>query len=421
MQRVIYSRPPIDIISYLLGLSLLVGLIDARRRQQIVNVRSVREAYEEVYSPVSRGFEDELNNNLLEPLEVGSPQRNSSNPDESFSFNDENNSVQSAAANNNGGYFSLTDPNSKKSKRISWLLYLSGMLGMSFLNPICCVLAMKYANPSILAPFSGLTLVWVVLFYGVILGEYPGKSQKIACALIVIGEVVVAMWGDHLNEEGKGVDDVLSSYREPAFRTFILLMTLFLIQLGVLIWICPKTSLLRKMAWGSIGGSITGFQNFLKDALTIYDATKIQQEQTRTNVSLPVSFFLFVVLAMLTAFVGLLFLAACMKRYDATYSAAMFVVSFVISASLMSSVHYHTIEHLEGVSNYIMYPLGLMTLFLGAFILIEPAAAAGGYFCGHVGEINASAEEAMPTYSDLNDAGSERMDGGCRERLLNAD
>ena len=415
MQRVIYSSP-IDIISYLLCSSLLVGLIDARRRQQIVNARNIREAYEEVYSPVSRGFEDELNSNLLAPLEVGSPQRNSSHPDESFSF-DENNSIQSA---DNINYYPINNK-SKRDKRISWILYLSGMLGMSFLNPLCCVLAMKYANPSILAPFSGLTLVWVVLFSGVILGEYPGKSQKIACALIVIGEVVVAMWGDHLNEEGKGVDDVLSSYRELAFRTFILLMTLFLVQLGALIWICPKTSLLRKMAWGSIGGSITGFQNFLKDALTTYDATKIQQEQTRTNVSLPVSFFLFVVLAMLTAFVGLLFLAACMKRYDATYSAAMFVVSFVISASLMSSVHYHTIEHLEGVSNYIMYPLGLMTLFLGAFILIEPAAAAGGYFCGHVGEINASAEEAMPTYSDLNDAGSERMDGGCRERLLNAD
>jgi hypothetical protein len=36
----------------------------------------------------------------------------------------------------------------------------------------------------------------------------------------------------------------------------------------------------------------------------------------------------------------LLCLSSCMKRYDATYSAAMFVVSFVISASLMSAVHY---------------------------------------------------------------------------------
>lgn len=65
-----------------------------------------------------------------------------------------------------------------------------------------------------------------------------------------------------------------------------------------------------------------------------------------------------------------------MKRYDATYSAAMFVVSFVLSASLMSSVHYHTFDHLEGVTNYIMYPVGLITLFLGAYTLVKPKAIA---------------------------------------------
>ncbi len=63
-----------------------------------------------------------------------------------------------------------------------------------------------------------------------------------------------------------------------------------------------------------------------------------------------------------------------MKRYDATYSAAMFVVSFVISASLMSTVHYHTFEHLNGITNYIMYPLGLTMLLLGAFVLVKPEA-----------------------------------------------
>ena len=97
-------------------------------------------------------------------------------------------------------------------KQTSWLLYVSGMIGMSFLNPLCCVLAMKYANPSILAPFSGLTLVWIVLFSGISVGEHPGRSQKMACALIVAGEVLVALFGDHTNEEDRDVDDVVSEY-----------------------------------------------------------------------------------------------------------------------------------------------------------------------------------------------------------------
>merc|ERR1719401_1907784 len=98
-------------------------------------------------------------------------------------------------------------------KKMSWLLYLSGLIGMSFLNPLCCILAMKYANPSVLAPFSGLTLVWVVLFSSHFVGEHPGMSQKAACALIVFGEVLVAIFGDHTNGEEKSVEDVVREYK----------------------------------------------------------------------------------------------------------------------------------------------------------------------------------------------------------------
>ncbi|KAL3777573.1 hypothetical protein ACHAW5_007104 [Stephanodiscus triporus] len=110
------------------------------------------------------------------------------------------------------------DPNRKhrrkkpsiSAKQLSWHLYVSGMIGMSFLNPLCCVLAMRYANPSILAPFSGLTLVWIVLLSGITVGEHPGRSQKVACTLIVTGEVLVALFGDHMNGEDRDVDDVVS-------------------------------------------------------------------------------------------------------------------------------------------------------------------------------------------------------------------
>ena len=51
----------------------------------------------------------------------------------------------------------------RRRKILAYGLRVSGMIGMSVLNPICCVLAMNYASPSILAPFSGLTLVWIVV------------------------------------------------------------------------------------------------------------------------------------------------------------------------------------------------------------------------------------------------------------------
>lgn len=86
----------------------------------------------------------------------------------------------------------------------------SGMFGMSVLNPICCVLAMNYASPSILAPFSGLTLVWVILFSPLVNNEKPSSRQILACCLIICGEVIVAIFGDHTNDEDVTVQDVVS-------------------------------------------------------------------------------------------------------------------------------------------------------------------------------------------------------------------
>ena len=257
-----------------------------------------------------------------------------------------------------------------KAKAVSWFLYFCGMIGMSFLNPLCCVLAMQYANPSILAPFSGLTLVWVILFSGVVVGEHPQRSQKVACALIVFGEVLVALFGDHTNASNMDVDDVIASYLDPAFITFMIAMFSFITVLHLIIKRFPKTSLLKKMAWGSVGGVITGFQNYLKDSLTIFEATR------RDGGPLPALFYLFFILAMTTGFAGLLCLSACMKRYDATYASAMFVVSFVITASSMSAVHYHTFADIGGERAIVMYLLGLCILIYGATILVKPKAAA---------------------------------------------
>jgi hypothetical protein len=113
------------------------------------------------------------------------------------------------------------------SRRWKWwaplVLRYSGMLGMSVLNPVCCVLAMNYASPSILAPFSGLTLVWVILLAQAVVGEKPSSAQVTACCLIIVGEVIVAVFGDHTNNVDQSADDVV----RPILRFFNLCNTRF--------------------------------------------------------------------------------------------------------------------------------------------------------------------------------------------------
>ena len=251
----------------------------------------------------------------------------------------------------------------RKSSILSLTLRYSGMFGMSVLNPICCVLAMNYASPSILAPFSGLTLVWVILFSYPVVGEQPSIPQIIAACLIVSGEVIVAVFGDHTNDEDMSVRDVRDSYLEPEFLAYLVALTLYMGL--VYYWInFSENSTLRRFAWGTCGGSLTGLQNFLKDSLTLHKAIGRGEPS-------PWFFPLLMMLAGATAFIGLLLLTACMKRYDATYSSSTFVGSFVVSASIMSAAHYNTFAQLQSLKNYVLYPTGLLTLMVGVYLLVK--------------------------------------------------
>lgn len=161
------------------------------------------------------------------------------------------------------------------------------------------------------------------------------------------------------------------SYREVFFLTFIALATLWILALARIILYSPSDAC-RRFAWGVSGGSVTGFQNFLKDALTVFKASAQNKSNVDTTPQQPRPYGLLALLVGLsaaTAFGGLLLLTSCMKRYDATYSSAMFVGSFVIMASVMSVVHYDTLNHLDGVINLVLYPIGLCILMLGVYIL----------------------------------------------------
>ena len=111
------------------------------------------------------------------------------------------------------------------------------------------------------------------------------------------------------------------------------------------------------------------------------------------GMSYPWFFPLLATLAAATSFIGLLFLTVCMKKFDATFSSAMFVGSFVVSASIMSTIHYSTFQDLKGLINDIMYPFGLLVLMAGVGILLQNTSSGGDdavandEACGYCGEI----------------------------------
>jgi drug/metabolite transporter (DMT)-like permease len=51
--------------------------------------------------------------------------------------------------------------------------------------------------------------VWVILFSYPVVGEQPSTTQIVAACFIIIGEVIVAIFGDHTNDDAVTVEDVV--------------------------------------------------------------------------------------------------------------------------------------------------------------------------------------------------------------------
>jgi drug/metabolite transporter (DMT)-like permease len=87
-------------------------------------------------------------------------------------------------------------------------------MGMTIFNPLCCVIAMNYASPSILAPFSGLTLVWIIVLSDALIQERASPRQVFAAILIILGEIIVSLFGDHTNDENVTIENVVRFKRQ---------------------------------------------------------------------------------------------------------------------------------------------------------------------------------------------------------------
>lgn len=94
---------------------------------------------------------------------------------------------------------------------------------------------------------------------------------------------------------------------------------------------------------------------------------------------LPYDFWILLMVAGATALLALTILTYCMKRYDATYTSGAFSGSLVVSASVMSAIHYHTFQHLEDGWVGVLYPVGLITLLIGVYILVKYSIADDGH------------------------------------------
>ena len=176
---------------------------------------------------------------------------------------------------------------------------------------------MSKAPPSLTAPFSGLTLVWVVLLSSRFTGEVPSLWQKVAAGLIVVGEVTVTLSGDHSVTSPITLSTFPSIYSSPSLLSY-LLSTLLLLLLLLSTPHLSSSPHLRKLALGFSPGLLSGLLLFSKDALTLTAEGSLWTWQC----------WLLIAMAAVAGLGGLALLSRCMRVHDATYSSGMYVGSF---------------------------------------------------------------------------------------------
>ena len=98
---------------------------------------------------------------------------------------------------------------SSRSITTAFRIRIAALFFMTFLNPVFDIAAMRYASPSILAPFSGVSLAWVVLLSKRLVGEQPEPVRVLAAILIMLGQALVAIFGDHSSHDNMTLDEVV--------------------------------------------------------------------------------------------------------------------------------------------------------------------------------------------------------------------
>jgi drug/metabolite transporter (DMT)-like permease len=280
-------------------------------------------------------------------------------------------------------------------RKAAFRLRAYGVFFMSVVNPFIDIGAYAFASPSILSPFAGVSMAWVVLLSRPLIGETPEPIRVVGACFVMLGEILVAAFGDHSNHNGTDpngdmstLEQVRDSYLEPSMVKFIL--SVLAITIVLLYWMFWGTNpFCKRFAWGVAGGILTGCQNFIKDFITMVQIILRDgygdYHQTAhwmifmTPWKLPWYFFGMLVAAGAFAGVGLIIFVGCMKRYDATYSAGIEAGSLTLTASLMSALHYHTFANLQqrggDSSSYnwslILYPTGLAILMVGVCLLMH--------------------------------------------------
>jgi len=223
--------------------------------------------------------------------------------------------------------------------------------------------AFALAPQSVVAATAGTASLFNMILAPWLIEETRTRWDEIGGALICLGCVGASVFGSHATPAYtyRQLEDM---FTEPEFWWFSLGVAIYLSTLAYLMRNSEPVGaradwpVLRKLAWGMVGGSVGGIYIFLKTTLMM-----IREEGGDAFTKWPT--YLVLIGTGLTAGGGIVLLNEALKRYNAMFIAPLYQAGLVVMGGISGAVFFKELNGL-GTARVVVWAISIVIICFGS-------------------------------------------------------
>mmetsp|Transcript_14404 Transcript_14404/g.36857 ORF Transcript_14404/g.36857 Transcript_14404/m.36857 type:complete len:403 (-) Transcript_14404:86-1294(-) len=257
---------------------------------------------------------------------------------------------------------------------------LSSRMAMAFglalnvaLGPLLDMSSYAFAPQGIIAPLSGLDVVWNTLSAPCTLGESLNATLVFGCFLIASGATATSFFGSHDDKEfsPEMLKDVFLRWQVLAYLVALMLWLAFNITVLMPRSAAPKGQQfltgdkIRGLSLGMTAGSIAGNMFCVKAFVELVQASIQHGKAEYWADWLP---YVLLVGAVFFATSNLYFLTKAMREYEALFMGAVFEGSIITAACISGAIVFDELKGLE-IWQALLYWLSLVLIVAGIAVV----------------------------------------------------
>jgi len=247
----------------------------------------------------------------------------------------------------------------KKVTRPSFIMWIVGNVAITVLGTLLTLLSLAFASQSLLAPLSGLTIVWNALLATTKwFGEKRLSSTEIFATILTLAGCIFIVVAGPRNTAHYGVDDLVKLFFGFAFQSYSVLAIVFIaVMLRMDDVVSPKQ---RRLAHGLLPGVMGGFSNVLAKA-----AVELISKMALFN-SIPsilIFFFTFT-----SAICQLRWINQALEQHEPLFIVPVYQASLLVASTACGMVYFEEYRFLS-LSQVIAFATGIVSIVLGVSLL----------------------------------------------------